>query len=294
VGVIQHVWPWYEQPQEAVEPNADIRDALRFLWSGASFRQDLITGRSATHGAATQTIVQQGRAANCSASQQNVEWSQQFLTTSDGAGGGEFTMLVVANPESGGGAVEHMLAQKNDAAGSPFAQALIGANAASNASYSAGSACFFTFNAGTAAAAAAAGVVDGEMHVWVGVRRLTTTAGISSHELWRDGVLLASSSASTRGITQSATRWMAVGSRGNGTTEAFRRQAVYAAGWDRALTQVELLAFRSPNHCHALLFAPRRIFVPVSAAPSGAPTLSDLKATNITATSVQFTYDYSF
>jgi hypothetical protein len=41
-------------------------------------------------------------------------------------------------------------------------------------------------------------------------------------------------------------------------------------------------------------FAPRQIWVPYTAAPSGAPTLSDLKATNITATSVQFTYDYSF
>jgi hypothetical protein len=30
------------------------------------------------------------------------------------------------------------------------------------------------------------------------------------------------------------------------------------------------------------------------AAPSGAPTLSDLQATNITSSSVQFTYDYAF
>jgi hypothetical protein len=42
------------------------------------------------------------------------------------------------------------------------------------------------------------------------------------------------------------------------------------------------------------LFAPRRIVVPDFIAPGAAPTLSDLKATSITSSSVQFTYDYAF
>lgn len=42
------------------------------------------------------------------------------------------------------------------------------------------------------------------------------------------------------------------------------------------------------------LFEDRRIYVPQAAAASGAPTLSDLKAASITATTVQGTYDYAF
>ena len=42
------------------------------------------------------------------------------------------------------------------------------------------------------------------------------------------------------------------------------------------------------------LFEDRRIYVPQAAAASGAPTISDLKAASITATTVQGTYDYAF
>lgn len=42
------------------------------------------------------------------------------------------------------------------------------------------------------------------------------------------------------------------------------------------------------------LFEDRRIYVPQAAAASGAPTISDLKAASITATTVQGTYDYVF
>jgi hypothetical protein len=42
------------------------------------------------------------------------------------------------------------------------------------------------------------------------------------------------------------------------------------------------------------LFEDRRIYVPQSAATSGVPTISDLQAVNITAGTVQATYDYTF
>jgi hypothetical protein len=67
----------------------------------------------------------------------------------------------------------------------------------------------------------------------------------------------------------------------------------YAAVFTGAL-QPATVAAMSRGGFRDVVYAPRRMFFPVAAAPSGAPTLTDLQATNITSSSVQFTYDYAF
>ena len=98
--------------------------------------------------------------------------------------------------------------------------------------YTPGAFSFFTYS-GAPATASAAGLVDGEWHVFVGVRRGT------SHELYRDGVLAASTTASVYNISQ-ASRYTAIGSRGNGTTESYSRDTACAYGFDRALSVPEV------------------------------------------------------
>lgn len=144
-------------------------------------------------------------------------------------------MMVCADPEAaGGGAVEHVFAQKNDAGGSPYAQAILAAHADSTAAYSSGRFSFFVYNGGTSIGASAASLCDGLPHQWTGVRSGTT------YTLYKDGDVAATNTGSAVAITQNPSRYLALGSRGNGTTEAYRDRLYYAFAWNRALTQAEI------------------------------------------------------
>lgn len=146
--------------------------------------------------------------------------------------------MVLANPAAAGaGAAEHLLAQKNDAAGGALAQACLIAHLDGSGGYSSGQICLYTYN--TALSAVAASGCDGNWHLWTGVRRSGTLL------LYRDGVLLTSASPTLRNISQ-ANRYVAIGSRGNGTTSAYRNQASMASMWNRALSEHEI-AVRAVN-----------------------------------------------
>jgi len=252
---------------------------LAFAWTAAAHRQELVTGAIADVSNVEPIGSPFGLAARCATGQRNVEWAGQFVTTSNGVGTGDFTILVVANP-SASGTVGHMLAQKNDAAGSPFAQMALLANASSTGAASSGSVCFFTFN-GASYGVAAAGVIDGDYHVWIGVRRLTT------FEIYKDGVILNAGPGVAININQ-ANRFMAVGSRGNGTTEAFGQDVLTAAAWNRALSADEIAALGTIP-ATAQIFGYRRRLWAVSAGVStytlSAPTYvpGSITSTGLTA-----------
>jgi Concanavalin A-like lectin/glucanases superfamily len=179
---------------------------------------------------------------SCSTGQVNVEWpSFQPIVTSNGVGTGDFTVIAYANPAATGTDTEHILVQKNDAGGSPFAQMLLGSQATSTNGYANGSFAFYTFN-GSAVGIAASGVCDGNYHVWMGVRQG------ASHTLYKDGVAIASGSFTALNILQgSPARYLALGSRGNGSTQSYPRQIAMAAGFNRALSAMEILSIsRSP------------------------------------------------
>jgi hypothetical protein len=121
------------------------------------------------------------------------------------------------------------------------------------------------------------------------VETLVCVAGQGKgREIWRNGRRLANntSAKAVLGNLSAVAFWL-------GSPQGGDSQEIYLfIAESREWSDAEIHGFAAQPW--AKIFAPRRIFVPVSAAPSGAPTLSDLKATNITATSVQFTYDYSF
>lgn len=265
MGYREDLLPWYGQPQEVVElQQSPLLVGLAFAWSGAALREMV---RDEIPGIAAVELVPgpHGLVAACATGRRNIEWQRQFITTSDGVGTGDFTLLVVANP-SAGSTVGHMLAQKNDAGGAPFAQTALLANSDAAAVASSGSVAFFTY-ATIDSGVAAAGLADGEYHVFVGRRQST------NHSIWRDGTQAATTSLAVRTISQ-ADRWMAVGSRGNGTAEAFGQQILLALGWNRALSDEEISRWRSPDHL-AQEIAPQRLRVPVGFAAAPSLTVAD-------------------
>lgn len=256
------------QPQGRSQPSrAPINKALAFLWNAAQPERELLSGTGRTTDNTAKVAAPVGKVISASAGQVNIEWSRQFITTSSGDGLGDFTLAVYANPAASGSAVEHIFAQKNDAGGAPYAQSAILAHANSSAGFSSGAVSFFTYNgAGADAGVSVAGAADGKYHWWVGVRRG------SVHELYKDGVLIGTFTKSPVAITQAGTtRYTAIGSRGNGNTESYTKQAALAAGWNRALSPAEtggnpwqLFEAQAP-----LLFVASAPASGVTASPSG-------------------------
>lgn len=259
--------PWDRQPQEAVgiDWSDPINSGSVFLWSAANPNVEAITGRLVTTNNTTGVVDQYGRSVRSATGQTNLEWNSEFFKTSDGAGTGDFSALIVANPAaSGSGAVQHIFSHKNDAGGSPFGQFVFAAHMnPSSGTYASGNATFFTF-ASTSVGVASAGATDGEMHVW-GIRRRG-----NDHYLFKDGVQLATTNNFARDVVQTTTRYTAIGSRGNGTTEGYDRDVAFVQGWDRALTDAEILERSRSILSVYRAFASQTIWVPVSAgAPSG-------------------------
>lgn len=245
--------PWRQQPQGAVV----LRDGPCFAWSGATPGIELVSGAAVTVNNTTRTTGPYGVSAACAVSQQNIEWSKPFITTSDGAGTGDFTVIVVANPTTGGGSFEHVFAQKNDAAGPPYGQLNLLANCDASTSYSSGSLAVLTYG-NSSVSCAAAGAVDGNTHVYL-IRRL---GGVV--ELWSDGLLLAQQSGTVTNIINPTNRYTAIGSAGNATTYAYKSSVLTVGAYNRALSAAECYALRSPEDVFDLLFAPRKIIIPVS------------------------------
>ena len=279
MALIQYAAPWDRQPQEAVE--IDWSDPTNsgsvFLWSAANPNVEAITGRLVTTNNTTGVVDQYGRSVRSSTGQTNLEWNSEFFKTSDGAGTGDFSALIVANPAaSGSGAVQHIFSHKNDAGGSPFGQFVFAAHMnPSSGAYASGNATFFTY-ASTSVGVASAGATDGEMHVW-GIRR----SG-NDHYLFKDGVQLATTNNFARDVVQTTTRYTAIGSRGNGTTEGYDRDVAFVQGWDRALTDTEILERSRSILSVYRAFAPQTIWVPVSAG-GGSPDVT-VAATGVAAT----------
>ena len=132
----------------------------------------------------------------------------------------------------------------------------------SSGSYASGNATFFTYSS-TSVGVASAGATDGEMHVW-GIRRRG-----NDHYLFKDGVQLATTNNFARDVVQTTTRYTAIGSRGNGTTEGYDRDVAFVQGWDRALTDTEILERSRSILSVYRAFAPQTIWVPVSAGGGG-------------------------
>jgi len=226
------------QPQELTNVNWSnpITEDLAFVWNASEPSSEIITGTKPIVDNTTVSIGSIGKGVKSSLDQQNLEWNRQFITTSNQDGSGDFTMVVLADPTFSS-SVQHIFFQKNDAGGAPFAQGGLAANADSLASGSSGSFSFFTYNASTSGitGVASSGAIDGNSHVWLGTR-FGNVLGI-----YKDGLLLNSAVVGIAAITQSSpSRYTAIGSRGNGTSEGYDRNTYFAASWNRALSNEEI------------------------------------------------------
>lgn len=240
------------QPANNAGPNPRWQKrGMCFLWAS---RSEVINQIIPTTFTALRTPDRKGVGAKCLLTQVNVEWSRGFCRTSNGSGTGDFTIMAYANPASAAVTnLQHVLSQKNDAAGSPFGQAGLWAHANDAGVFATGRFCFATFSTSNTYAGTASLVTDGEFHLWTGVRRGTT------HELWMDNRLLATVTGTVRDIhaPSYATRYTAVGSRGNGATESFPDSVNVAAMFDAALSAAEIAELAADANGPNGLFAPR-------------------------------------
>lgn len=247
---------WWTQPQfsTGIDRSNPFTLDLAFAWNAANRANEVLSGHKASATNAPLSASVAGLVTNNSPDQVNTEWARQFIATSDGAGTGDFTLLVIANPAAaGGGGPEHIFAQKNDAAGAPYAQAAMFAHTNAGGAYSSGHFTFFTY-AGLSISADASGACDSAYHVWIGTRVGTTVS------LYKDGLLIASNSGAVQAIIQAGSqRYMAVGSRGNGTTESYRNQTAAAFGWNRGLSAREVLDISRPLTASWQLYNPRLV-----------------------------------
>lgn len=156
------------------------------------------------------------------------------LNTSDGAGGGDFSMFVFAKVEA---STERkgLVSQRSQDSAPNSHHAYILANANAAASASSGSLTFGTHQNGSTTGVASASKVDGKDHVYGGVRRGADL------DLFVDGVKVATATGTIRniGITASG---IAIGGIGEATTLGLgANDLIYTeAAWNRALSDAEM------------------------------------------------------
>lgn len=187
------------------------------------------------------------------------------IVTSDGAGTGDFTFGIFANPIAEAVISEGLSQTVNN--GNPRADLVFNANASLGAA--SGS---FTFIAGAASSTVAiANVIDGRMHGFFARRRGTEIS------VWVDGVLRASTSLAILDVYTAGTSDFAIGTRGGDT--AFPVNAatdiIAAYGWNRALSAAEMRMLARDPFC---MFRPqaewRGVWTPVTGGTSGTGALS--------------------
>lgn len=206
------------------------------MWEAFAHRREFISGIPAS---TVNTQVISGpneRIGSNFTGQINTEWPQQFITTSNGSGTGDFT-ISVRSQDFSAGTLEHIFAQKNDAGGSPFTQVAFFANGSAGGGDQSGSFTFFTYpNSGSGAdSIEVTSILDGQFHTWTGRRQGVVLT------LFRDKVQVGQTTASAAlNILQSPSRYTAVGSAGNSSTASHKGRVAFARAWNRALSDDEI------------------------------------------------------
>jgi len=163
------------------------------------------------------------------------EWTLSPCVTSNGVGTGDFTFFAYANPIAESTA-RNLVSQKNDALGSPFQQASLIINAQYSQTALNGRLALGVYNTSARGAhAILGGLLDGQPHLFVGLRRG------NNHELYFDGNLLSNEAASNvaTGISRTG-QFFAVGSPGGATSNAYNRTIQFAGAYNRALSPAEI------------------------------------------------------
>lgn len=264
--------PWSQQPQEVAPLDwlNPINDKVAFAWR--SFLADRPeVGLALTPTNAAQDVSQDGIVSRLTAGYWE-RTSYAPVVTSDGAGTGDFTAIVRANPAPS--STVYPLVCQRDGTGS-FPQFAIIANSAGGGGSSTGSLEYYTF-AGTLIGGNIASKIDGRWHTW-GIRRVGTVVSV-----WEDGVQLASTSGTLQDITGASSGY-AIG-KAPGT--ALVATADFSFQWssNRGLSDREMADITGNPW---IVHEPQALWVPV-AAGGGDPTeaLTNNLATTAVGTAV--------
>lgn len=161
------------------------------------------------------------------------------IVTSDGAGTGDFTMMVLANPV----AEARLSFPVSQSTGASNPGVLLGFNFnASTSAAASGSFGLRTRDAVGNTSVTATSIIDGEYHVFSGRRSGTTV------EVFADGASRASATGTVRDFVD-GTAGLAIGQRAEHTADRIDTACniVYATAWNRALTDAEMrLLARDP------------------------------------------------
>lgn len=239
MGVLVQRVPWTRQPQYPVgiDKHNPLTQALCFLWSPGLGRNGVVLGppMSMTTVTAVTRPTEKGQAAYLNADNQSYESAagSYALTTSDGAGTGTFTLLAFARPIAST-SQRSLISQRAPA--SPFRQVHILANTGTNLGASSGSIAFITYDSTHGPQAVSAGKVDGNWHVYVGVRPALTTV----HDLYVDGAFVVTASDSVTDNVIGTNSANGVGSGPVGFFDTGTTDIVLTAMWNRELLASEV------------------------------------------------------
>lgn len=272
-------------PRWSVQP-ALIAPEARGLWRGLAFLAPLWghAGKGALLGASGQPLSGADLTAGSTATWRGTPYGPgggitgatnflhqdnfEPLLTSDGAGTGDFTLVILANPISENRLVHGLSLSYST---TPHG-ATLGFNAAAGGgAATAGQFAFVTRDAVQATAALVAGGIDGQYHLFAGRR-----AG-SAITAWIDGISRSTATGAIRDIAN-GTGGIAIGNLAESTS--FRidtaTSIVLAAGWNRALSDAEMRALARDPFC---MFRPysewRGVWTPIGGAVLSPADLTD-------------------
>jgi hypothetical protein len=264
--------PWTEQPQEYVELKQGLLEAAYQGW---------VTPRRAL-GSSAPTVFSAAPAVGVGMLVTSLTGSGGHIAMPTVAGTGAWTYLVYGiRRASGAGAIMTMAEAPGSAS---YDRALnVGSDNVLRA---------YIFDGAPKEAASALTVAVGDAFC---AALVCTGASMTVYMNGVAGTPVATSNAGFNGYTTPELVFGygggAGGSFGGSSTLAGGFDLAYGVRVERALPAA-LLEYLGRNPWE--LFEPRRLWLPMISAGGAAPTLSDLKAANITSSSVQFTYDYAF
>jgi hypothetical protein len=206
---------------------------LCFYWVAAG-ASNLADARPYTaSGNATVVATPYGPGALYSSASGRYSWTAyQPITTSDGAGTGDFTMASIVNVAAGAGA-QYFLSQRRNT--TPLVQANLVAGRTRTNTNSNGTISIQIRTTGsfTDGASTASGITDGAYHLWSGVRSGTAFA------IYQDGVDVTNNSGTSAATILDSTQKLSVGNLGDNDATGITCNQVLAACWNRSLSAQE-------------------------------------------------------
>ncbi len=269
MGLIQFAQRLTRQPSTAsgVDWNNPITRGLTFLTSMATQR-DLVTNRIASRSGATPSPTVGGLGIKFSGANARDNYGQTRVIP-----GGSTTHTVLSAGIFLATGRGHLFSQGLQTGNYPQSTIAYGIDNSGGAS--AGRITFLEFGGGGSSTASAGantviGHADGKYHVAVGVRN----GAAENTRIYVDGVNATESTAGNGNVINASTQTVSIGNDAGyaGTDREAEGGVVAAAVWNRVLSDAEIYS-ASLNPWQ--LFAPRRIWVPVSAGGGTTPVSSD-------------------